>query len=78
MSLSQRRSQGSSMNSTHEISLLELGARRDPDRAGGVPGHLRSKPSIFSHQAQFSDGGCPAVYSTMVVNGWAQPLTKSM
>ena len=76
MSLSQRRSHGSSMNNTCEIPLLEPGARQDPVRAGGVPGHLRSKPSIFSHQAQFSDGGCLAVYSTTVVNGWAQPLTK--
>lgn len=76
VSLSQRPSHGSSMNSTREISLLDLGARQDPVRAGGVPGHLRSKPSIFSHQAQFGDGRCLAVYSTTVVNGWAQPLTE--
>ena len=30
VSLSQRPSHGSSMNSTREISLLELGARQDP------------------------------------------------
>lgn len=35
-------------------------AGRSLSGAGGWPGHVWSKPSIFCHQAQFGDGGCLA------------------
>lgn len=54
---------GSSMNNTREISCLEPGRTLSELRCLGH----QAKPSILSHQAQFSDGGCLAVYSTTVV-----------